>query len=260
MSNDIAKKPNTELDAFDGFNEAIEGSAEQPQSSVSVLGLKLKYLDPLWTDPDEQEVNVSLVVHDVQRKVQKWLDDSRPAETIMVAPGQPWPDIAQMNSECLRSEWREKFGKLQGPWQGEHVVCFFDPNTMARYWWPSPTSTIGSAVCVRELVAQTRLMRSFRGEHVYPLVELGHTHMPTSYGGRERPSLVVKDWVTFGGGGGAPALPTPSTPPLTSGTSSTPGASAPSSSSAAAARGSSLEMQSVAPLTAAEVTGDEILY
>jgi len=175
----------------------------------------------------------------------------------VVAPGQPWPDIGKMNDDCPKTEWQNKYGRDQGPWQGEHVVCFFDPDTMVRYWWPSPLTTVGSAICVRELVAQTRLMRSFKGEHVYPLIELSHTHMPTNYGGRERPSLVVKNWVTFGGDGGAPALPTPSTPPLTSGTPSTPNASSPL---AAAAPGNPLGMQHVAPLTAKEVTGDEILF
>jgi hypothetical protein len=250
MSNDVTKTTTHQLDAFDGFNEAIEGSDTQPQSGVNVLGLKLKYLDPRWTDPDEQEVKGLLVVHDVQRKVQKWLDDTRPADTIVITPGQPWPDISKMNTECPQTEWREKFGKLQGPWQGEHVVCFFDPKSMARYWWPSPISTVGSAICVRELVAQTRLMRSFRGEHVYPLVELSHTHMPTNYGGRERPNLVVKNWVTFGGGGGMPELPTPSTPPLTT----------PNASSPPVAPDNPLGMQHVAPLTAKEVTGDEIPF
>ena len=42
MSNDVVKTTTHQLDAFDGFNEAIEGSDEQPQSSVNVLGLKLK--------------------------------------------------------------------------------------------------------------------------------------------------------------------------------------------------------------------------
>jgi hypothetical protein len=254
MSSEVAKRTTHQLDAFDGFNEAIEGSDNQSQSSVSVLGLKLKYLDPQWTNPDEQEVKELLVVHDVQRKVQKWLDDTRPADTIIVAPGQPWPNIAEMNKECPETEWRDKFGKRQGPWQGEHVVCFFNPDTMVRYWWPSPISTVGSAICVRELVAQTRLMRSFKGEYVYPLVDLSHTHMPTGYGGRERPNLVVKNWVTFGGGG-APVLPAPNTPPLTSGTTTTPSASSPP-----AAADNPLGMQSVPPLTAKEVTQDEILF
>jgi len=233
------------LDGFGGFTEAVEGGG-QP-SGVSLLGLKLKYLDPIWTDPDEQEVKGPLVVHDIQRKVQKWLDDTRPVETIVLAPGQPWPDIEKMNAECPKHEWREKFGKLVGPWQGEHVVLFFDDKTMVRYWWPSPITTIGSAICVRELAAQTKLMRSYRGEHIYPMVEPTHTFMPTNYGGRERPDLKVKGWVRFGEGGNL-VLPAPNKPVLTG------------SATVTAATSHPLGMQPVEKRTAKEVTGDEIKY
>jgi len=150
MNAEIEKALPHALDGFGGFTEAVEGDT-QPQSGVSLLGLKLKYLDPIWTDPDEQEMKGPLVVHDIQRKVQKWLDDTRPVETIVLTPGQSWPSIEKMNAECPKNEWREKFGKLQGPWQGENVVLFFDDKTMVRYWWPSPITTVGSAVCVREL-------------------------------------------------------------------------------------------------------------
>jgi hypothetical protein len=252
MSNEIEKLGTHELDGFAGFNEAVEGDEAQSAVGVSLLGLKLKYFDPIWTDPDEQEVKALLVAHDIQRKVQKWLDDTRPVKTLVLAPGQPWPDIEKMNAECPQSEWREKFGKLQGPWQGEHVVLFFDPNTMVRYWWPSPITTVGSAICVRELAAQTQLMRNYRGALVYPLVDLSHTHMPTNFGGRERPNLVVKDWVRFGEGGNL-VLPAPKAPVLT-------GSAAATVEPKPAAKNNPSGMQSVPPLTAKEVTGDEIKF
>jgi hypothetical protein len=100
---------------------------------------------------------------------------------------------------------------------------------------------------VRELVAQTKLMRSYKGEHIYPLVELSHTFMPTNYGGRERPNLVVKGWVRFGEGGNL-VLPAPNKPTLTG------------SATATAATSNPLGMQNVEPLTAKEVTGDEIKF
>jgi hypothetical protein len=257
MSTEIEKSQTRELDGFGGFTDAIEGGEGgkgQLLSGVSLLGLKLKYLDPLWTDPDEQEVKTTLVAHNVERKVQKWLDNTRPVATIMLTPGQPWPDIEKMNAACPETEWREKFGKKQGPWQGEHNVLFFDPNTMVRYWWPSPITTAGSAICVRELVAQTKLMRSFKGVHVYPLVELSHTFFPTNYGGRERPSLVVKDWMRFGEGGNL-VLPAATTPPLTGSNSVTP-----PNTPTPATPSNPLGMQSAGKLTAKEVTGDEIRY
>src|SRR5262249_3800737 len=97
------------------------------------------------------------------------------------------------------------------------------------------------------LVAQTKLMRSYKGEFVYPLVELSHTFMPTSYGGRERPNLVIKNWVRFGEGGSL-VLPTPNKPALTT------------VESKPAATSNPLGMQVVEKPTAKEVTEDEIIF
>jgi hypothetical protein len=258
MGNEVTRPSTHELDGFGGFTDRMEGEGAQTGLGVSLLGLKLKFLNGVWHDPDEQEVISLLVVHDIQRKVQKWLDDTRPAETIVLTPGQLWPDIRAMNNACSQSEWREKFGKMCGPWQGEHVALFFDPHTMGRFWWPSPLDTIGSAICVRELVAQTKLMRDFKGAHVYPLVELSHTFFPTAYGGRERPDLKIKDWVRFGEGGSL-VLPTPNTPTLAGGSSAPPTATA-TSGNTAAAPCNPLGMVSVEKPTAKEVTGDEIRF
>ena len=219
MSTEIDKAPKAAqaLDGFEGYESGIEGKEVQLQSDRGLSGLKLKFLNGVWLDPDEQEVKAELVALDVQRKVQKWLTDDGPAETIVLMPGAKFPDIEAMNAECPQSEWREKFGKMTGPWQGEHVVLFVDPATMERYWWPSPVTTIGSAVCVRNLVSQVKLMRQFRGEHVYPVVELAHTFMNTAFGGRERPHLDIKRWIRFGPGGSTEsALSAPSTPTIAS--------------------------------------------
>jgi len=90
-------------------------------------------------------------------------------------------------------------------------------------------------------------MRSYRGEHIYPMVEPTHTFMPTNYGGRERPDLKVKGWVRFGEGGNL-VLPAPNKPVLTG------------SATVTAATSHPLGMQPVEKLTAKEVTGDEIKY
>src|SRR5262245_49871347 len=83
---------------------------------------------------------------------------------------------------------------------------------MQRYSFP--TSTIGGFRCIRELDDRITLMRRFRGENVYPIVQLTRTHMPTKYGGRERPHLEIKgDWRRIGGGE-AEALPSPQAPSL----------------------------------------------
>jgi len=252
MSNELAK-PALELDGFEGFSNRVEG-ADDLLAGVSLLGIKLKYLSPLWTDPDGREVKGPLVALDIIRRVLKWLDDSGPAETIVLKPGEPWPDIDAMNAKCPQSEWHEKFGKMQGPWQGEHVVVFFDPHTMSRYWWPSPLKTVGSAICVRELAAQVKLRRSYQGEHVFAEVGLSHTHMLTAYGDRERPCLVVIRFVRFGDGDSTP-LPAPETPAL-----SGPAEQLEQFAAEPSKRQTPSGVRTVDPPSAKEVTGDEIRF
>jgi len=244
MSNEIEKTLKAvQLDGFDGYQDAIEGEETQPPSGFGEL--KLKFLNGVWSDPNEKKMNgAELVALDVQRKVQKWLDETGPAETIVLAPGAKFPDIDALNAQCPQSEWREKFGKIVGPWAAEHVVLFVDPNSMERYWWPSPFTTIGSAVAVRNLVSQVRLMRQFKGNLVYPLVELAHTYMNTAYGGRERPHLDIKRWITFGPGGST-ALPAPNTPSIADPRASNAG---------------TIKMRTVEKPTAKEVIGDEIKF
>jgi hypothetical protein len=249
MSNEIDKatKAAQALDGFEGYESGIEGkTVTVPPDRGS--SLKLKFLDGVWLDPNEQEIKAELVALDVQRKVQKWLTDDGPAETIVLAPGAKFPDIDAMNAACPQSEWREKFGKMTGPWSGEHVVLFVDPIvTMQGYWWPSPVTTVGSAVCVRNLVSQVKLMRQFRGALVYPVVELTHTFMNTAFGGRERPHLDVKRWITFGPGGST-ALPAPDAPSIAR------------PESALGSSGAQMEMRTVEKPTAKEVIGDEIKF
>jgi hypothetical protein len=242
MSNEVDKAPKAAraMDGFDGYESRIEGKEEQFQSDRG-SSLKLKFLNGIWLDQNEEEIKAELVVLDVQRKVQKWLTDDGPAETIVLAPGARFPDIEAMNASCPQHEWREKFGKMTGPWQGEHVVLFADlTTTMQSYWWPSPVTTIGSAVCVRNLVSQVKLMRQFKGALVFPVVELSHTFMNTAYGGRERPHFDIKRWITFGGGGG-PTLPAPNAPTIET---------APNSAG----------VRTVEKPTAKEVTEDEIPF
>jgi hypothetical protein len=199
MSNAVMKQQDQRnLDGFEGYEDEIEGGDDQP-AVQSNLGTKLVFtLQAAWDPP----VTNDLIALDVRRVVNKWGKerDKPPLETIELKPGERWPDIAAMNNACPRSEWREGFnGELVGPWAGQHIVIFVDPETMVRYWWPSPITTIGSARCVRDLVDQTRLMRRFKRQiNLYPVVELSHTHMPTRFRGRERPHLIVKKWIVLG--------------------------------------------------------------
>jgi hypothetical protein len=93
-------------------------------------------------------------------------------------------------------------------------------------------------------------MRRFKKQLVYPVVELGHTFMGTNFGGRERPELVVKRWITLGPDGTG-TLPAPDAPRITGPAAAT----APTASTAA-----HIDMQTVKPPSLREEIDDEIKF
>jgi len=248
-SSEMTKQEQRNLDGFEGYEDEVEGGEVLSPASRIIQGVKLKYTNEArWEDNSGQEVRTELIAIDVLRVVQKWGKDNQPLETIMLAPGEKFPDIAALNEKCPRSEWRTDFnGNPAGPWAGQHIVYFVDPATMNRYTWPSPITTIGSARCVRDLVDQVKLMRRFRGQNVFAVVELSHAFMPTRFGGRERPLLIIKRWITLGPG----ALPAPDAPPIAG------PATAPTAEPKPAA-GAQSGMQTVTPPSANEVLSDSI--
>ena len=258
MSNEVTKKSEMQLDGFSaGYSEpARTGDDAGGSSGGASFGIKLKFTkEARWVDPDDNDVKGPLLAIDVVNRVHKWPGDGGgPLETITLKPGEDWPDIHALNEAC-RDEWFEKFGKMVGPWAGEHVVLFVDyPTTMTAYWWPSPTATIGACVAVCTLIKQTKLMRQLKQQQVHPLVEPTHTFMNTAYGGHERPMLKVINWVVLGGSGGG-VLPPTNSAPLVDGTSNpVPSASSPVQS------GAPLAMQIVTPPTLKEELADEIPF
>jgi hypothetical protein len=246
MSNDLAKKKTLELDGFEGYDDSVEGSDTPSRPG---MGVKLKYIAPRWFDPNNEEFLKHVIGLDVLRRSQKWIDE-RPVETKTLGPGEPFPDVDALNEACPQNEWRDAFGKRVGPWANEHVVLFVDDN-MQRYWWPSPVTTIGSAIAVRNLVEQTRLVRHVKRKRVYPVVKLSHTFMPTAYGDRERPDLVIQRWVELGPSSDT-SLPPVETPPITG--------PAPTTETPTSATGAGVEMRTVEPPTLHEEMQDEIKF
>jgi hypothetical protein len=210
MSTDLMKVS----DGFEGFEPGVEGD-DRPQAGGVVQGVLAKFTNEAkWVtrDGDELPADLELVAVDIARVAQKWVDQV-PTETIILAPGQKFPDVKKLNDEVPRSEWREgPSGDLVGPWQTQHIVYLLDPKTMERFTYP--TGTIGGSIAVRDLADRTTWMRRFRGTHVYPMVTLGDAHMNTKFGGRQRPQFKIVRWVSLGSEGKvlpAPAAEKPST-------------------------------------------------
>jgi hypothetical protein len=202
--------PNT--DGFQGYEDGVEGDDRQQSSSV-IQGSVVKFTnEAAWVTRDGEELTptLELVAVDVGRVVQKW-QDQQPVETIILEPGQKFPNLEELNEKTPRNEWTEgPDGKPRGPWQSQHIAYLLNPLTMDRYSFP--TGTVGGAIAIRDLVDKTNWMRKMRGAHVYPVVTLSDTFMKTRFGGRQRPNFLVKRWIELGNEG--PALPAPTSPPI----------------------------------------------
>jgi hypothetical protein len=271
-------------DGFDTFEAGVEGAAERPSAQV-IQGTLLKFTnEATWVSRDGAEMpdTLELVAIDVGRIVQRW-KDKQPIETIVLEPGQRFPDIEKLNTAAPQSEWTTApSGKPQGPWQSQHVVYLLDPATMGKYSFP--TGTTGGAIAVADLVDRTKWMRRFRGTNVFPVVTLSDVFMNTRWNGRQRPHFLIKRWITFGDAAlpavTAPALagPTPAAaaPPSTTKETLDPHAAllqpvepaaevetTPTTATTAAATPKTVEpaaVKEVEPVGAREATGDAIPF
>jgi hypothetical protein len=191
---------NTNATRADGFDD--DGTEND---FVRVIqGEKISFTnESVWVNADDEEVapDRELVVVDIARVLQKWIDKA-PVHTQFLASGEQI-DVKQLNEECSREEWSEDLnGKPRGPWQVQHVVYMVDMETMARFTYP--TSTVGGSIAITDLKDAVRLMRKFKGPGVYPVVTLADKFMNTKFGGRQRPLFIIKNWISFGPDGALP--------------------------------------------------------
>jgi hypothetical protein len=217
MTDELMNRENQQLDGFATYDDSVEGESEQSQGRSVIQGAVVKFTnEAMWVTRDGAELptNLELVAVDVGRIVQKW-HDQQPVETIILGPGQKYPDLKKLNEETPRGEWEKgPDGQMRGPWQAQHVVYLLNPETMDKFSFP--TGTTGGSIAVRDLVDKTLWMRRYRGAHVYPVVTLSDCFMNTRFGGRQRPNFLIKRWIQLGGGQSIlPAEPPKTLPPTT---------------------------------------------
>ena len=215
------QSPASALDGFSGFNEEVEG-ADRPQGGPVIHGTLIKFTSEAeWVtgNGDEMSRERELIVVDMVRIVQKWVDQM-PQETIIVPPGEKFPDIKAMNEAAPQSEWREDLnGKKVGPYQKQNVVYLLDALSLDKLTFP--TSTTGGGMACHDLSDKVAWMRKYRGPRVSAVITLSDRFMPTKYGGRQRPHFEVVRWIGFDTGEGGDALSAPK-PALAGGAAATP--------------------------------------
>jgi hypothetical protein len=189
----------------DGFGHDY-GDNRRSRRGVLGNGAKLKYVAGKgWS------VNDVPMAHDRElialrsgKFCQKWLPEDHPdhepgdgpVETFQVASGEPWPDTDAMNAACPPEERSNKFGPPKGPWENIRVLYLFDPKTMQRYSYATPTT--GGMMAIEELRDATELARRMHGPTVCPRVLLRETPMKTKYGPRMRPYFEIRDFGSMG--------------------------------------------------------------
>jgi hypothetical protein len=199
----------------DGFDETDDAS------NRVVHGDMFKCVDGVWTYRNGLPVpKKRFLLTSTATIIQKW-EDGSPVETIWKRPGQPFPDVDELNAAIPQSEWEEGIdGSPKPPHQLERVVYLIDEATAERFTFVSGTT--GAEIAVRDLRQRVQDKRFMCGEGVLPIVEFGCKPMKTKYGQKLRPEFVIVDWRDAGG--------------------------------------NAQQLKDVTPLTLAEQTGDAVKY
>jgi hypothetical protein len=213
--------PTIRGDGFDTYSDAVHGREEKTGGGRHIfLGFGI---DQKWrrsSDKGEMTGAALVAVNLERRAVRREMVDgkARTAEKIVLG-AEPFPDVDAWNAALPNHEKIPGFsGQLERPWHTETWVYLMQPETLDRFVWVARMSTSGSAQAVRDLRDKVSWMRQFRGSSVYPVVELSTVHMPTRFGGRDRPHFDIKSWISMGDAGSdgneaVAALPSPDTPP-----------------------------------------------
>jgi hypothetical protein len=257
-------------DGFDGYSDRVAGD-DNPQPQGLIRGSRVKFGNTAeWEtcdgDGDVIDPDMKMIVVEIKRAVVKWAagaDKKPPEQTIVVPPGQPFPDVEAMNDATPKDQWRQGPSGLQGPWQKQLFVVMIEPQSMDTFTFV--TSTIGGGIAVGALVDKVNTMRRYRGP-VSPIVTLGDAPFPTRHGERRRPHFNIVDWVRMGGDEPQQAaLPPPPPSPNSSASAAVieaapvkvkPVESVPAAKPAKKRKSKSLDH--VAPLTVNEELNDEI--
>jgi hypothetical protein len=227
------------VDGITGHTDEVDGQ-ETKQGSL-FRGTRIKFGKTAeWEikGGDTIDSKTRLILIDVARIVTKWGPDKKPVETIVLEPGEKFPDVTAWNGKLPHTEWVMGLNGLRGPWQTQQIVYFLDPRSMAQFHWPDGTT--GGSIAISEAVDSIRAMRRFR-PGAAPIVELSSTFMPTKFGGRQRPHFVVHSWVSMPGKEPQQpaALPNPAAPTVT---------------------GEAITLDAVEPVSLAEEMDDDIPF
>jgi hypothetical protein len=198
MSSNVTVQQARSLDEFADWTDEVE-SRDDEISQRAIVGQSVSFgNDGKFRLRDKTELTKPLIVANCRRVLTKWGKEKRPVETVFLKAGEKIPDLEKRNAETPRSEWIEGFNhEPKGPWQAQHVVYMVDPVSIDQYTYP--TATVGGGIAVRELIDRILWMRRFKGNAVYPIVQLTTRSMSIQRGTatRPRPHFEIVNWTKF---------------------------------------------------------------
>jgi hypothetical protein len=172
----------------DGFNDP-DGGGER-----LIRGVILKFVDGTWSDREGTEYprGTQMLVFGVAEALQCWKNQTV-TETIVKIPGQPLPDLDELNGSVPKREWDMGLnGEPRAPWQHSYLIYLLNPKDGSVFTLIN--STIGLRICFDRIKDKVKYMRALRGELVCPLVQLDHKPMQTAFGVKKRPELTIIEW------------------------------------------------------------------
>jgi hypothetical protein len=116
------------IDGIDGHTDVVAG--EETKQSKLFRGTRIKFgKTSEWeTKDDVIDPKARFILIDIARITTKWGHDRKPAETIVLKPHEPFPDVTLWNDKLPHTEWIQGFNGLQGPWRNQQVVYFSRPS------------------------------------------------------------------------------------------------------------------------------------
>ena len=176
-----------------------DGFGATETSNRVIKGALLKCVDGIWTVDGLPAPKTPLLALSTGTILQRW-ENQKPGEPIWKRPGQPFPDVDDLNAEIPESEWEESpiDGSPKPPWQLQLVVYLLAEATAERFTYAN--GTYGAKIAVGDLKTRVGDKRFMCGQGVLPIVELSSKPMKTRFGSKLRPEFKIVGWRDAGGG------------------------------------------------------------
>jgi hypothetical protein len=190
MTND---QTNTLPVAGDGFEIIDNDNAERV-----IQGSIIRCVDGEWTDGDGEPFppDTKLLVLATAMALQHW-KNKEPVETILKKPGEPLPDVDELNKKIPKKEWELGLDKTpRPPWGIQHIVYLLNPHDAGLHTFIN--GTVGARIAVDRLKTKVVWMRQLRGANVVPLVKLDTKTMKTKFGPKQRHEFTILEWRQLG--------------------------------------------------------------